>query len=255
VKVTLIPSATSERLRRRQFTTSYLFNGTVAVDAGSLGFYLTPRAQARVKHLFLTHTHLDHLASLPMFLDQAHTDDGECVTIHAAAPVLDCLRRDVFNDRLWPNLIRIGNSTRPYLKMQEIKPGRAYTVAGMTFTPVAVDHIVPTIGYVIDDGKASVVIATDTGPTEEIWRYARERQNLKAVFLEATFPEAKAWLADIAKHMTPRLFAAEAAKLPAGVRLFAVHIHPRDYHDVTRELKALGLKNLRIARFGEPYRF
>jgi ribonuclease BN (tRNA processing enzyme) len=255
VKVTLIPSATSERLRRRQFTTSYLIDGTVAVDAGSLGFYLTPRAQARVKHLFLTHSHLDHLASLPMFLDQAHTDDGECVTIHATAAVLDCLRRDVFNDRLWPNLIRISTTTRPYLRMEEIKPGRNYSVAGMTFTPVAVNHIVPTVGYVIDDGKASIVIATDTGPTEEIWSRARERQNLKAIFLEATFAESMAWLAEVAKHLTPRLFAAEAAKFPAGVRVFAVHIHPRHYKEVTRELKALGLKNVKVAKFGAPYRF
>jgi ribonuclease BN (tRNA processing enzyme) len=255
VQVLLVPSTAAPRLRGRQFLTSYLLNDCVAIDAGCLGFYLSPQAQTKVKHLFLTHSHLDHLASLPMFLDQAYTGTADCVTIYATAAVLDCLRRDMFNDRLWPDLIRISDPARPYVKLQEIKPGRPVKAGGLTFVPVPVDHVVPTVGYLVSDAKAGIVIASDTGPTEEIWQSAGRLKNLKAVFLEVTFPESMAWLADIAKHLTPSLFAAEARKMPAAAQLFAVHIHPRYRKEVVRELKKLCLANLHIGEFGKPYEF
>jgi ribonuclease BN (tRNA processing enzyme) len=125
----------------------------------------------------------------------------------------------------------------------------------MELTPVAVDHAAPTVGYVIDDGKATVVITSDTGPTDAIWKQARKAKNCKAVFLEATFPDSMSWLADLAKHLTPASFAAEARKMPPGVRLIAVHLHPRYHGQVAKELEALKLTNLEIVKPGKRYRF
>lgn len=251
MEVTLLPSAPSGR----QFLTSYLINGTVAVDAGSLGLMGGPADQARVKHVFLTHTHLDHLATLPLFLDNAYTGTADCVTVHGTAPVLDCLRRDLFNDRLWPDFVRLSEGLPPYLRLHEIRPGIPVEAAGLRVTPVEVNHLVPTVGYVVDDGKAAIAVPSDTGPTEEIWRVAARAPNLSAVFLEATFPDAMAWLADVSRHLTPALLAAEVRKLGRDVRWLAVHLHPRFHEQVASELAALGLAGLEIADPGRPYIF
>ncbi len=77
----------------------------------------------------------------------------------------------------------------------------------------------PTFGFVIEGPTGAAVIATDTGPTERLWAVAAQCKNLRWVFLDAAFPEARRDLAEISGHMTPTLFAAETAKLESeGLR-------------------------------------
>jgi ribonuclease BN (tRNA processing enzyme) len=117
------------------------------------------------------------------------------------------------------------------------------------------DHVVPTLGFLVEQDNAAVVVASDTGPTEAIWQRARQVVNLRGVFLEATFPNAMQAFAGITKHLTPALFAREIAKLDRPVRTVAVHIKVAYYAQVVSELLALGLPELEIARFGEVYEF
>ena len=240
---------------QQQYMTSLLVNGTVALDAGGLGLYRTPREQARVKHLFLSHSHQDHIASLPMFLDNAYQGDGDCVTVYAGAAVLDTLRSDVFNGRVWPDFIQLSTERAPYLKLRQIEAGETVEAGGLRVTAVPVRHTVPTFGYIVEDGTSAFVFSADTAPTEEIWQRANRTPNLKLVFLEVTFPDELAWLADVAKHLTPSLFLAEARKLQQPVTVIAIHLHPRHRRQVIRELRALKLTNLQIGRFDWPYEF
>jgi ribonuclease BN (tRNA processing enzyme) len=227
----------------------------VAIDAGSLGLYRSPRAQARIRHLFLTHSHIDHVATLPTFLDNVYQAADDCVTVYGNAAVLDCLQRDLFNDRLWPDLLRLSRERPPYLRLRELRAGQVVEVEGLRLTPVDVNHAVPTLGFLVEDGTTSIVIPSDTGPTEEIWERANRTPNVRAVFLEVTFPNDMVWLADIAKHLTPETFAREAAKLKTPARFIAVHISARFRTRVVAELRALGLPNVELARFGKAYLF
>ncbi|MFO0965326.1 MAG: 3',5'-cyclic-nucleotide phosphodiesterase [Gemmataceae bacterium] len=251
MRVLAVPSSIRAP-QRRQYLTSFLVNDTVAIDAGTLAYGLARRQQARIKHIFLTHTHLDHIASLPIFLDTVYDGSGDCVTIHATAAVLDCLRRDVFNNRVWPDFIAISEQAPPYLKLHEIEPRRAVEVEGLRITPIPVNHVVECQGYVIGDGRSSVVFSSDTGPTEEIWRVAAALPDLKAVFLECTFPNDLAWLADLAKHLTPVMVEKECAKIPAGARILAVHLHSRYRAQVEQELQQVD-REIEVVRFGREY--
>jgi cAMP phosphodiesterase len=253
VRVTLLPASVPRP--GRQFLTSYLLNDRVAVDAGSVGLFGGAAEQARVRHVLLTHSHLDHLALLPIFLDTVYQGGTDCVTVHGSETVIDCLRRDVFNDRIWPDFIRLSEVRPPFLKLQQLEPGRTVEVEGLHVTPVPVNHPVPTLGFLIEDDTSAVVIPSDTGPTTEIWERANALANLKAVFLEATFPDADAKLAEVAGHLTPATFAAEMRKVRRAARFIAVHINPRSVAKVVAELRALGLPNLEIGQPGKPYTF
>jgi ribonuclease BN (tRNA processing enzyme) len=255
VQVTLVPSSVDARHPQQQFLTSYLVGDTVAVDAGCLGLYGTPAEQARVKHLFLSHTHLDHLASLPAFLTNTYRGDGDCVTVYGSDAVLDCLRRDLFNDRLWPDFLRLSEEGPPYLRLRQLHAGQPVECAGLRVTPVAVDHLVPTLGFLIDDGTAAVVIASDTGPTDAIWECARRTANLRAVFVEVTYPNAEARLAAAARHLTPALLAGELRKLSRPARFLVVHISPGSQPQIVQELEALGIPTLEVGKFGSTYSF
>jgi ribonuclease BN (tRNA processing enzyme) len=227
----------------------------VVIDAGCIGFYQSAQDQARVRHLFITHTHIDHVASLPIFVENAYEGKPDPVTIHATDPVLYSIQTDLFNNRLWPDFIALSDPKAPFLKLERLDPGRSVEVEGLRLTPVEVNHVVPTVGYIVEDATSVVVFPSDTAPTDEIWRRANAFPNLKAVFLEATFPNNLAWLADVAKHLTPALFAAEVAKLHRPATIVAVHLKARFHQQVANELLALGLPNLVLAKSGSTYNF
>lgn len=255
MKVQLLPSTVSPDGEASQYLTSFLIGESVAIDAGSLGIYGMPDQQARVRDVFLTHTHIDHVATLPIFLENVFEVGGDCVTVHATEPVLDCLRRDIFNDRVWPDFFRIGSAGNPFLRVEILRPGRAVQVDGLKITPVEVDHLVPTVGLIVEGPGSAVVIAGDTGPTQEIWDRANAIPSLKAAFLESAFPDEMAWLADASKHLTPERFAGEVRKLRPGVSVFAIHIKPKYVESIGRELARLGLSDVQICRPGRTYSF
>jgi ribonuclease BN (tRNA processing enzyme) len=232
-----------------------VINDTLAVDAGSLGLFGTPREQARIRHILISHSHIDHIASLPVFLENAYEESSESVTVHGSAEVLRCLQQDLFNNRLWPDFPHLPNVAAPFLKLAPLEPGRTIELEGLRITPVALDHVVPTLGFLIADRDAAVAIISDTGPTDEVWRLANATPELKAIFLEVTFPNCLNDLAAASKHLTPALFLAEVSKLKRPASLIAVHIKPRFQEEVVAELQALGIPNFWIGQPGKTYRF
>ena len=257
MKVTLVPSSfSSNGVDQNQFLISYLINDTLVIDAGSIGFYGTPEQQAKIKHVLISHTHADHVASLPIFVENAFEGSPDPVTIHGSTHVLDGLQRDIFNGRIWPDFIGMSVNQGPFLRLNEIESGRPLVLEGLTITPIAVDHLVPTLGFIVDDGECTVVIASDTGPTDELWRVSRVTPHLKAVFLEAAFPNSMTGLANLSKHLTPAMFIGEARKLDRDdVDIVVVHIKPRFRTKILEELESLGLPNIVIGRLNETYTY
>src|SRR5436305_2452164 len=116
VEIRLLPSAAFAGAGRdQQFLTSYLINDTLALDAGGLGFAVPLDEQRRVRHVLITHTHLDHIASLPIFLENVYGRAAEPVTVHGSQEVLDCLQHDFFNDRVWPDFVNLSRANPPFL--------------------------------------------------------------------------------------------------------------------------------------------
>jgi ribonuclease BN (tRNA processing enzyme) len=256
VKITLLPSAVSTGAAvPSQYLTTYLVNDTIAIDAGALGFHLTPQDQAAVRHVFLSHTHVDHVASLPIFLENVAGAHSTPVTVYASEAVQQSLRLDLFNGRVWPNFLELTHEGGRFVNLATIEHGACVEVDGVRVTPIAVDHAVPTLGFVLEDAASAVVITSDTGPTEAIWTAANRTPNLKAVFPEATFPAAEAALAKLTKHLTTEGFVREMRKLQRPATFLAMHLRARLREQVTQELLAYKLPNLAIAQFGKVYEF
>jgi ribonuclease BN (tRNA processing enzyme) len=132
------------------------------------------------------------------------------------------------------------------VKLEPITPGVPVRVAGLTVTAAEVNHVVPTVGYLVDDGTSAFAFVTDTAPSDAIWKLANDCPRLKAVFLEVTFPEGESWLAGVAKHLTPRQFAAEVRKLRQRVPVYVVHVKARFRDRVLDEVAALHLPDVHI---------
>jgi ribonuclease BN (tRNA processing enzyme) len=238
-----------------QYLTSYLVNDVIAIDAGAIGFYQGPVEQAAIRDVFLSHTHIDHIASLSIFLENVAGFYATPVTLHASEAVQESLRLDIFNGRVWPNFLELTHENGRFVNLATIADSERIEVAGVRITPISVNHVVPTFGFILEDETSAVVITSDTGPTELIWERARGTPNLKAVFLECTFPNDMAALAERTKHLTPIGFLGEMQKLAGDALFFAVHLRARCRDQVIHELLESQLPNLQIAKFGKPYSF
>jgi ribonuclease BN (tRNA processing enzyme) len=237
----------------RQYVSTYLINGTVAIDAGCLGFCGTPQEQEGVRHVFLTHAHIDHTASLPIFVENAWTPTDDCPLIYGSAETLETVQKDIFNDHIWPDFIALSERMPPFLRVRRIHPEVPVSVNGLRITPVNVNHLIPTFGFVVTDETGAVIFGGDSGPTDRLWEIAHQTPGLRTVFLEASFPNSMTALAESSLHLTPEMFGREVAKIPAGVTVVAVHIKMRYRDQIIEELGDLQLSNLEIGQCDKVY--
>lgn len=241
-------------LKGRHLTT-YLLNDTVALDAGSLTETLTFEEQTRVRHVVISHSHLDHNGSLPFLVDNVFGLHDGPVTVYSIPAVIESLRRYMFNDELWPDFTRLPSPESPTLRFQQVQEESPFVIDQLTFTPVRVNHITPTVGFVIEDGKSAIIYTGDTAPTDRVWEVANRTENLRAIITEASFPNEKERLARESGHMTPEMLGRELGKLRRRVKILVSHVKPRWRARIARELGAIHSPRIELVQQGKTYRF
>ncbi|HSS22297.1 MAG TPA: 3',5'-cyclic-nucleotide phosphodiesterase [Pyrinomonadaceae bacterium] len=258
MKVQLLPStfdsqghATSE-----QRLTCFLVDECVAIDAGSIALALSPEQRANVRDIIVTHPHMDHIASLPIFIDDLFETLESPVRVYATEEVIGLLERDIFNWNVYPRFSELKNEYGPVLQYVPIPTGKAFRVAHLSVTAIPVNHIVPTVGLLVSDGKSTVAFSSDTCETDEFWNVINQAPKLQALLIEASFPNSMAKLAEVSRHYTPASLQRDLSKLNHnGLDILAVHIKPAYRELVIDELKALKLPNLGVMESGRCYNF
>jgi ribonuclease BN (tRNA processing enzyme) len=231
--------------------TSFLLDGTVSLDAGALTQSLTLEEQARVRSIIVTHSHLDHVASLPFLVENVFGRANGAIEIVATKEVAGLLQDHLFNDAIWPDFTRIPNHLLPAITFRVIEAGVPFRVDGLSAMAVPVSHVVPTFGYLVWNDEACVVFSSDTGPTEELWAETRKRADLKAIFVECSFPDAMNEIADVSKHLTPALLHAEMKKFPPGVPVNLYHMKPPTLPQLRADVAALSDPRIRLLDDGD----
>jgi len=254
MKVRIVASSSNGN-RNLQYASSYVVNNSICIDAGSLGTSGTPADQASIRHIFLTHCHMDHVASLPAFLENAFDPTREPISVYGSAEALDGLQRHVFNGVIWPDFVKITIAGHPLVKLVAIEEEVPLQIGPLTILPVAVHHVVPTRGYIVTDRTATVVFGADSGPTERIWQLGRTKPGPIAVFLEACFPDEMSSLATVSGHLTPTMFAGEVRKIPEASNIIATHIKASFRDRVVEELTDLEIPGLVIGVAEHDYSF
>ena len=231
--------------------TSFLLDGGVCLDAGALTCALTLDEQARIRGLLVTHSHMDHVATLPFLVENVFGRVSHPIEVIAPGDVVDALSAHLFNDALWPDFTRLPSHLLPVVTFRPVEPGVPFRVNGLTATAIPVSHVVPTYGYLVSDGASSVLFSGDTGPTEALWRAAHDAKNLKALFVECSFPDTMAEVADVSRHLTPATLGKELAKMPPGVPVLLYHMKPPSLAALEEEIAALREPRLRLLTDGE----
>ena len=237
-----------------QRPSAFLVDDHILVDAGTVGGALSVAEQAEIDHALISHAHLDHIAGLAYLTDTlAMLTPERHVVVASIAPVIDALRIHAFNDILWPDFTGIPSGSRPVLGFRTLMEDGEARVGELWVTPVAVDHTVPTTGYVIHDGETGFVYSGDTGPTERLWRVAREMRGLKALVVETAFPNRLDALARVSGHLTPEMLRREIDKMPQDVPVWIFHIKPQLFEETAEELAKIDSARLHTLEQGKTY--
>jgi cAMP phosphodiesterase len=256
MRVQLLPSTFDSQghATLEQRLTCFLIDERVAVDAGSIALALTVEQRTKVRDIIVTHPHMDHIASLPIFIDDLFETLKSPVRIYATPEVIDLLERDIFNWNVYPRFSELKNDYGPVMEYVPIPAGQELKIAHLTVTAVPVNHIVPTVGLVVSDGKSTIAFSSDTSETDEFWKVINRAPRLDALLVEASFPDSMAKLAEVSRHFTPASLQRDLRKLHHnGLDILAVHIKPAYRQMVIDELKALNIPGLGVMEAGRIY--
>jgi len=218
-------------------TTSMLVDQDVLIDAGTGVGDLSLSELSVIDHIFVTHSHLDHVACIPFLVDSVNPVRDKPITIYASAATLDILRQHLFNGKIWPDFSRIPNEQHPYMRYQALEVGESLEIDGRRFTALPANHIVPAVGYWLDSGRGSLVFSGDTTTNDALWKVVNKIGNLRHLIIETAFSNAEKELAVLSRHLCPELLADELRKLKLDPEVFITHLKPGEAELIMREIE------------------
>jgi ribonuclease BN (tRNA processing enzyme) len=226
-------------------TTAFLLDHDVLVDAGTGVGDLDLDEMARIDHIVLSHSHLDHVLGIPLLADSVmrrrlQAQPFRPVTVHALPQTLQALRTHLFNDVLWPDFTRLPASDRPILKLEPLAVGQTLELGGKRLEVLPAVHTVPAIGVAVHTPSGDWVYTGDTGPNPALWAALRGRRIAQLV-IETAFGDDERNLAEVSLHLSPALLARELAQLAGPASIGITHIKPGEAPAVMGQIAALQL--------------
>lgn len=234
-------------------TTSILVDNDVLIDCGTGVGDLSIAELAQIDHVFLTHSHLDHIACLPLMVDTVGDMRNRPLTVHATEATLEILRNHVFNWAVWPDFTEIPTAEKPFLRFESVRIGVATELDGRRIVPLPASHTVPANAYQLDSGAASLVFSGDTGPCPALWAAVNKITNLRTLIIETAFSNREHRLAAISKHLCPDMLKEELSYLQRDADIYITHLKPgqveltmQEIEDCVGELKPRMLQNNQV---------
>ena len=220
-------------------TTSFLLDDDILIDAGTGVGDLSLSELTRIDHIFVTHSHLDHVNSIAFFVDSVGALRPQPVTVYALAATIAILKRNLFNWDIWPDFTVIPTPEEPWLRYREIEVGEVIDLGGRKITVLPAIHTVPAVGYLLDSGRGSLVFTGDTGPNDALWSVVNAIENLKFLIIETAFSDKDRRLAELAKHLCPSMLGEELAKFARVAEVYITHLKPSEIELTMQEIEEL----------------
>lgn len=255
MKFQLLPSTFDEKggASARQHLSCFVIDDCVAIDAGSLAMAANDVQRKQIRDIVLTHAHLDHIAGLPLFVDDLFATLVEPIRIHATEPVLKVLETDIFNWDVYPSFCELENENGNVLEYRKIEAGKKFQVRHLEIKPLNVNHKVPAVGFIISDGTTKIAISGDTAEPEDFWKGVNEEDDLDYMLVECAFPDELDELAKASHHFVPQLLKKEICKFKHDCPIYVINIKPMYCDRVVAQIENLQIENLHILKVGKVY--
>jgi ribonuclease BN (tRNA processing enzyme) len=233
-------------------TSAMLVDDDVLLDAGTGIGDLALDDLYAIRHVFLTHAHLDHIAGLPMLVDSNFEEDFETpVTVYARKETLRAIRKHLFNDVIWPDFTRLPRKDRAMLQFFECNPGDTVQIDHRTFHAVDVHHSVPSLGYTVQNSSGVFAISGDTRTNKTLWPVLNACDDLKVLVIEVSFPNEQEALATTAGHYCPTTMCRDLERLDHAPEIWLTGMKPGQEETILRQvIAAAPHRNIRMLSRG-----
>ena len=217
-------------------TTALLVDDDILIDAGTGVGDLSLEALTRIDHIFVTHSHLDHVTSIPFLVDTVCWMRRSPLIVYGIKEVLDILRAHLFNWKIWPDFTQIPDADKPFMVYREIRVGEAIELQGRRFTAIPANHTVPAVGYSVQGPRSALIFTGDTCINDGLWKVVNATRNLKYLIIETAFSNKERDIAIASKHLCPQMLAEELEKMRATPEVYITHLKPGEGALTMREV-------------------
>lgn len=256
MKIQLLPTTFDANgcATAQQHSCCLIIDDSVAIDAGSLAMSTNDLQKQKVRNVVLTHAHLDHVAGLPLFIDDLFATLEEPILIHAAQEVIDALEEHIFNWIIYPRFRELTNKNGEVMRYMPFQKETEVTVAHLKMKAIEVNHKVPSVGFVFSDSRSKLAMSGDTAEMNRFWEVINQEENLDALFIECAFPDELDNLAQSSHHLTPKILQRELFKFKhENCPIYIINIKPMYREKIVEELMVLEIRNLQILEIGKVY--
>lgn len=207
-------------------TTSFLIDDDVLIDAGTGLGDLALNQMTGIRHIFITHSHMDHITGLPLLADSMFGVHDEPIVVHAQEKTIKALKAHIFNWVIWPDFSELPNKDHPCIRFDVMQPGEKITIRKREIEMIPVNHTVPGVGYCVADKRSTVAFSGDTTTNETLWESLNKYESLDMLFVEAAFSNHDLEISRISKHYCPQLLAEDLTKLNHRPEIWLTHFKP-----------------------------
>lgn len=224
-------------------TTAFLLDDEILIDAGTGVGDMALDALARIEHILISHSHLDHVLSIGLLADSVLRTRRAAgrgpIQVHALPETLAALRDHIFNGVIWPDFTRLPSAEQPVLEFVPFAVGEVLKIGHRRIEVISASHTVPAVGFAVDGGEAGYWVFTgDTGPNPALWMRLRHMK-IAHLVIETAFSDEERQLAYISRHLCPAALGHELAQLPGSVDVHITHIKPGELEAVMNEVGKL----------------
>ncbi len=223
-------------------TTSFLLDDDVLIDAGTGVGDLSLDEMLQVQHVLLTHSHLDHVASLPLMLDavasQRIARGMPPLQVHALPGTIAALKAHIFNNLIWPDFAAIPSAEQPLMRFVPIAVGQVLQVGGQRVEVLPAEHTVPAVGFAAETPSGHWVFSGDTGRNPAFWHRVNQLK-VALLIVETAFSDRERELAERSRHLSPSTLAAELDQIARGQRypIYITHTKPAETGLIMEEIQ------------------
>ncbi len=221
---------------------SFLVEDKILLDAGSVCSVLSLDKQLKIKAVFVSHPHFDHINDLPFLVDN-FSISGRTLFVYGTRETVASLKKYVFNNSVWPDFSKIPSPENPSLKFEALEYFSEIVLGGLRIIPFPVIHIEGSSGFIVKRDKTAFAYTSDTYKSDGMWEIF-EKFNVKTVITECSFPSSKGKLAKASRHFSTDYLKEELKKNKSVEKIFIFHTKPMYRDKIEKELSGLNIEFL-----------
>lgn len=209
------------------------------IDTGSLMSSLEVPQLLEIKNVIITHSHFDHIKNLPIFADFMLSLGNHIFTVYTTKKIMDEIKTHVLNDLIWPDFTKLPTSKKPTINFQPIEFEKPFSLDGIEFLPVEVNHLVESIGFIIRKEGQAIAYSGDTYLCDNFVDHVNDDRTVRTICWETSFPNRLEHIAVASKHLTPGLLEKELSKLKRRHEIHTFHLKPNLEDEIITDIKSI----------------